>query len=1600
MHQRIVPPTLRRALMAALALATGTTSALAIPAFPGAEGFGANSIGGRGGSVYRVTNLNDSGAGSFRDAVSVANRTVVFDVGGIIVLTSGRVPVKNNITIAGQTAPGQGITIYGNGVSFSAASNTICRYIRFRQGIGGDSGTDSVGIASGDKMIFDHVSASWGRDETFSVSGTPSNITLQDCIVSQGLLIHSAGGLMQTDGGVSVFRSFYADNWMRNPKVKGIHEFTNNVVYNWGSGGGYILGDSAGPSYANIIANYFIAGPETGTTPSFIRGNLNFNVYADGNLEDFDRDGILDGLPVHPLDQSPVVPVASRYTYPEVATLLTAQEAYNHVVAYSGASLYRDAADEYVFTELASHGTVGAHIFNESEMGGVGTLQGGLAPKDTDLDGMPDWWESAAGTNPAVADNNLDLDGDGYTNIENYVNALAYSGIPGARIEGITTDSGTSSADGVTSDNTIVLRGTSAPNRTIIIARVDTGVLGTVVADASGNWTYDYTGTALDDRHYAFIATADLGAGKYSPPSRAFAVQVDSVAAATPVITSLVTNPAYAFTGTAEPLSTITVTLVGTGTVGTATVDGFGNWTAAYSGAPLAPGLYSFTATATDLAGNTGSASTDYVVDTGLSSPVFSGISTDSGISATDEITNDTTLTINGTAPAGSTVAITRVGVGVVGSASADLVTGAWVFNYGSTTLPSAQHTFTATASTGSSSSPASSPFIVTVDTARPTIPSLVRFSPSTPNTASPTLVFRVTMNEPVVNTNPAVPALNIDVADFSLTKTPASITGAITSVTQISATVFDVTVTGVSGDGTIRLDRPSTATITDLAGNTTNSAFSGGQSYTLRLPGSGVWATTESGAWSGTANWDAGVIANGSGATADFATRDLDGEAIVELDSPRTLGRLVFADADVTSPGTWKLTNNGNAANTLTLATSGTPTIQVIHTGETGVTNPQLSTSGQLVPVLLDVPVVSPTLTKTGWGTAVLTKPASVAGALTVSEGVLKVGTGASMTNTTVSVGNSSQLHVSGGAYTATGTTTITNGGFSGVYISDGAASFQRITNTGDAQGLVKVTGGVLNATELLVPRSNSGDITATNVASVYQFGLISQGGTTNLGTFSLASGNSWGHASIEGGVVNISGPATLGWQATSGRGARMRILGGRLNVLDTVDGLVMSRKNGTNANNISALYLFGGVATLEKLTLGYDNTVTGSYGLLSLEGGSLYLGSGGLVKKGTFATYINLFSGVLGAKDSWSSSVPMAFVATGTAAIHAANEAGDARDITLSGVLSDWSGTMPATNLQTPGLVTAGGPGGFRKTGAGTLTLSAASTFTGDVTVEQGTLAITGSLAAGGAVNVNAGALTGTGAINKAVVLNAGAAVSPGIGNAGTLTAASLTWNAGGSLAFDLGATSDQLALGGALTKGTAGAYAFAFAPAAPAVIGTNYTLATFGSTDFAAADFSATGLGIAKGKFTVNAGSLVFTITSDGSGQLAYDAWAAGYVFPAGHEGPAADADGDGQGNLLEFILGQNPLSAGVENVKLITVADAGADYPALRFTRRIARGDVGIEVRVTTGLDFSSTLGAVQVSAVDQGDGTELVTVRSAVSYAVQPKQFLRLEATLP
>ncbi len=396
-----------------------------VVAFPGAQGFGRHAKGGRGGDVYHVTNLNDSGAGSLRDAISQPNRTIVFDVGGIINISS-RLVFKNNQTIAGQTAPGGGITIYGDGTSFSGASNTVVRYVRFRMGIGGTSGKDTVTMANGHDVIWDHCSLSWGRDGTFDLNQESGaqlyNITLQDSIVAQGLQTHSTGGLVNTTG-TSIIRSLYIDNNSRNPKARGTLQFVNNVVYNWVTSG-YILGDTSGRSDGQMLGNYLITGPETkgGTLDSPTSA---YHLFAEGNYYDNDKDGTLDGRLLGKGDFGSVTWLeAPEVEFPEIP-VMTAQEAYTYVSAHAGASIYKDAADKYVLAELASLGKKGATISNESSIGGIGTLPGGSAPSDKDRDGMSDAWESAHSLDPNDAsDGNDDRNGDGYTNLEEYLDSL------------------------------------------------------------------------------------------------------------------------------------------------------------------------------------------------------------------------------------------------------------------------------------------------------------------------------------------------------------------------------------------------------------------------------------------------------------------------------------------------------------------------------------------------------------------------------------------------------------------------------------------------------------------------------------------------------------------------------------------------------------------------------------------------------------------------------------------------------------------------------------------------------------------------------------------------------------------------------------------------------------------------------------------------------------------------------------------------------------------------------------------------------------------------------------------------------------------------
>jgi len=404
----------------------GPSISRAALAFPGAEGFGAAVTGGRGGTLYHVTNLNDSGAGSFRDAVSKSGRVVVFDVGGYITLKS-ELSVASNITIAGQTAPGDGVALYGQAVSFSGSSNIIVRYVRFREGVTGGSGKSSIMMDTSSNVILDHCSIEWGRWDCFDMN-TSTNITVQYCIIGEGINPQSFGLLCQSDN-VTLSHNLFLCNNQRSPKAKGTIQYINNVVYNWGSCG-FVGGHSAAPHFVDMINNTFIAGPSS--NDRFVgQFTSTDNVYQVGNNTDLDKNGALNPRAVVPADftdanGSPVFVNAAQMAPTVPVTTHSAPASYQIVLAEAGDSLHRDSVDTRLLGYVASLGTQGQILSDPVTVGGPGTLASGSTPVDTDQDGIPDNWEIAHGLNPNdPADAALDRDGDGYSNLEEYLSWLA-----------------------------------------------------------------------------------------------------------------------------------------------------------------------------------------------------------------------------------------------------------------------------------------------------------------------------------------------------------------------------------------------------------------------------------------------------------------------------------------------------------------------------------------------------------------------------------------------------------------------------------------------------------------------------------------------------------------------------------------------------------------------------------------------------------------------------------------------------------------------------------------------------------------------------------------------------------------------------------------------------------------------------------------------------------------------------------------------------------------------------------------------------------------------------------------------------------------------
>lgn len=456
-----------------------------IPAFPGAEGGGAYSFGGRGGKVITVTNLNDSGPGSFREACEQGGaRIVVFNVAGIIQLKSPIIVRAPYITIAGQTAPGDGVCIAGESFWVNT-HDVVVRHMRFRRGETNVGRRDDAfgGNPVGNIMI-DHCSTSWGLDENISfyrhmfnpgegykeLKLPTVNVTIQNTISAQALdtYNHAFGSTLGGEN-CTFMRNLWASNAGRNPSIgwNGVFNFVNNVIYNWVhrsvDGGDYT-------ALYNIINNYYKPGPLTPKNspvghrllkPESGRSKLDHyvfgRVYADGNImegnERVTRNNWDGGIQVQDQANTEGYTELMKWNEPfpmPQFPIMSAKESYDFVLQHAGATLpKRDIVDERVIEEVKTGKNYYVKGLNPDEfyqfeyrrlpkdsytkgiitdikqVGGYPEYKG-KPYVDTDMDGMPDKWEKANGLNPKDPSDALkDITGDGYTNIEKYINGIS-----------------------------------------------------------------------------------------------------------------------------------------------------------------------------------------------------------------------------------------------------------------------------------------------------------------------------------------------------------------------------------------------------------------------------------------------------------------------------------------------------------------------------------------------------------------------------------------------------------------------------------------------------------------------------------------------------------------------------------------------------------------------------------------------------------------------------------------------------------------------------------------------------------------------------------------------------------------------------------------------------------------------------------------------------------------------------------------------------------------------------------------------------------------------------------------------------------------------
>ncbi len=421
-----------------------------LPVFPGAEGFGTRTPAGRGGKVIEVTSIADNGPGSLRAALEDTNpRIIVFRTDGTIELESDLVINYPFVTVAGQTAPGDGICLKNCSLVITT-HDVLIQHIRIRPGNKGNTDADDNdaikiygphGNTSGARdVVLDHISASWSEDEVISTWFGPREITICWSIISEALNrsrhrkgTHSAGLLIgDSSDHVSVHHNLLVHNSFRNPLIidGGTHDVVNNVIYNWGDIPGEIV-DTDSNSFLNFVANYYLPGPSSQIPNEaiIINGTTGTpQIYVEGNLgrrrptEQVDEWAVVTtgwgGDPASEANRA-----HARFPTPSITTW-TSKDAFEVVLGDAGATKpRRDPIDQRVVGDVTSG--AGKVIDSPLEVGGYPVLATRTPPPDADHDGMPDSWEEQRGLDANdPSDARLSPELNGYTNIELYLHSL------------------------------------------------------------------------------------------------------------------------------------------------------------------------------------------------------------------------------------------------------------------------------------------------------------------------------------------------------------------------------------------------------------------------------------------------------------------------------------------------------------------------------------------------------------------------------------------------------------------------------------------------------------------------------------------------------------------------------------------------------------------------------------------------------------------------------------------------------------------------------------------------------------------------------------------------------------------------------------------------------------------------------------------------------------------------------------------------------------------------------------------------------------------------------------------------------------------------